>query len=106
MPFTIEDAVTQATIARKPIGRRDIENDTPAYQAHWQAIGALTVILDGLRIDRDTKGRCQHCPHCTSEPSALMVYLAELNEAWRQYKADRNSAAFRQLYELFQRVDP
>lgn len=48
MRFTIKDAIESLEVASRPISSVDISSDSAAFREHWQAIGALRVILHDI----------------------------------------------------------
>lgn len=48
MRFTIKDAIKILDAISRPITSVDISTDSKAFQEHWQAIGALGVVLKDI----------------------------------------------------------
>ena len=51
--WNIADAIRTLAIVARPITSADIANDTTACREHWQAIGALKVILEDIAAEKE-----------------------------------------------------
>ncbi len=55
--FTVDDALEQLAIIVRPLASVEAHSDQKTIQEHWQAIGALGVILRDMKAWEDSHVR-------------------------------------------------